>query len=367
MPGPLPALKKFARYTGLVSCSFLSFIAVAATLLPLTDREEWFFRVFDYPRLQTFFLALAAFLWFLLVYFRRRLQGWILLAGLATVMVVQAYKAYPYTPLGEKQVLWSEGDPSDSSHISLLICNVLQTNTDYAAVLAEVRRYNPDLFITTESDGAWQRGLSPLEGEYPHRVAVPLPNTYGMHLYSRLPLAQTRVRYLVEADIPSVRTEVRLRSGQRVHLFIVHPRPPVPGEAADSRERDAEIILVGREARRERGGVIVAGDFNDVAWSETTELFQEVTGYLDPRRGRGFFNTFHAEMPLFRWPLDHIFHSSHFKVSAIERGRKVGSDHFPMFIRLSYEPAEKGEQPRYPHEADTEEEASRAIREGKEE
>ena len=64
---------------------------------------------------------------------------------------------------------------------------------------------------------------------------------------------------------------------------------------------------------------------------------------LDPRRGRGFFNTFHADHWCCRYPLDHIFHSAHFTVSRIERMPHIGSDHFPMLIDLRLEPQRKGE------------------------
>jgi endonuclease/exonuclease/phosphatase (EEP) superfamily protein YafD len=89
----------------------------------------------------------------------------------------------------------------------------------------------------------------------------------------------------------------------------------------------------------------VAGDFNDVAWSHTTDLFIQLSGLLDPRRGRGIFNTFHAHWPLFRFPLDHVFHSNHFKLVDLRRLDEVGSDHFPVCVELQYERRAPEEQP----------------------
>lgn len=357
--------KNYLRYPVLGFFILLVSIAVLATVVPLFPSKEWYVRVFDYPRLQTFFVAVLALIWYFVFYFKRDRVSYLFAVLLIGVISVQAYKAAPYTVLGSQQVLKSQKAASATTSVSLFICNVLQPSDNYQKVLDRVAEYQPDIVITTESDSVWQEALSVLDAKYPHRIAVPLDNTYGMHLYSKLPLDQAKVRYLLEPDLPSIRAKVQLKSGEWVHLFIVHPRPPVPGEDDDSRERDAEIIMVGREARKEKGGVIVAGDFNDVAWSETTALFQEVSGYLDPRRGRGFYNTFNAELPLFRWPLDHIFHSPHFKLIKMERGDKVGSDHFPMYIKLSYEPENADDQPKVKEEEDTQQEASKAIKKGK--
>ena len=45
-------------------------------------------------------------------------------------------------------------------------------------------------------------------------------------------------------------------------------------------------------------------------------------------------NTFHADYPLLRWSLDHIFHSTDFGLVEMKRLPHIGSDHFPIYVVL---------------------------------
>lgn len=321
-------------YSGIVFFSLLVLIAVGATIIPLFKSKEWYVRIFDYPRLQTFVIAICALAWYLWRYYEAGRNANIIIVLFVMLIIAQAYKVYPYTGLGKKQVAKAAKGFNADQLLGIYISNVLQENDKYHLTLDNIKKYNPDLIITTETDSVWQKQLSSLHEEYPHRIAVPLSNLYGMHVFSKLPLKEDEVRYLIKTDIPSIRTQLQLRNGTWINLFIMHPRPPAPDEADDTEERDVEIITVAKEAVKLDGPVIVAGDFNDVAWSDTSKRFQKVSGLLDPRLGRGFYSTYHAKNPLFRWPLDHIFHSPHFSLNKLERAKKVNSDHFPMYVQL---------------------------------
>jgi endonuclease/exonuclease/phosphatase (EEP) superfamily protein YafD len=355
------------KKAAIVVIQALGTFSILATALPLLDVEEWYVRVFDFPRVQLAALALLCLLLYLWLGSRNRKRDKLLLAGLGIAVIYQATNIYPYTPLAPVQVMQAEQDSSQDNELSILVSNVLMTNKKHGKLIALTQDRNPDILLLLESDSVWQEGLKPVMQKYRYRVEIPLPNTYGMHLYSQLPLRQKKINYLLDKDIPSITTFMQLRNGIWVELHAVHPKPPVPTEDPNSRKRDAEIVMVARDIADSQYPVVVAGDFNDVAWSSTTELFQEVSSLMDPRVGRGFYNTFHADYPLLRWPLDHIFHSDHFKLVQIERLPDVASDHFPIYIRLSFAPENKYEQEEPEADEDTHEEAAETIQKGFEE
>jgi endonuclease/exonuclease/phosphatase (EEP) superfamily protein YafD len=313
----------------------LALILLLLTVLPLSIHRAWWVRALDFPRLQ---IAALALIWLLLwLIIPHQGQPWLMLAVLAVlgVLVYQCYWIFPNTELHRQEVARYDR-LIDGAHptLKLLNSNVLMTNRDSEPLLALIRQHQPDIVITLESDQWWQDQLDSLEG-YPHRIACPLDNLYGMHVYSALPLHNACINYLVENDKPSMSATVQVRDHVPVRLHVVHPAPPAPGENDESTERDVELLLLARSLAGSEERIIVAGDLNDVAWSATTRLFRQISGLLDLRIGRGLYNTFSADHWYARWPLDHFFVSSHFKAIDIQRLAHIGSDHFPLLVELA--------------------------------
>ena len=342
-------------------------LGVIGTLLPLIPYDDWWIRGGDYPRVQ-FAVMLAVgggVLWFA----HRDDPSAPLVIGFLTAavlsLVFQLYRILPYTRIWRPQVV-SIG-PEDTTHpdsVHLLISNVLQSNDKYDQLINLVRDERPDLLLTLETNKTWERILLEAIGEdYEHKVKVPLENRYGMHLFSKFPLRETKVMYLISDEIPSIYTEIQLESGSWVKLYCLHPTPPSPTEENASTARDAELGLIGMRIKDTgNANTIVAGDLNDVAWSHSTRLFQRLSGLLDPRVGRGLYASFHADHWFARWPLDHVFHSDEFQVEQLRRMPHVGSDHFPMSIRLRYAPDDDHLQEAPKEEKGDREEADSTIR-----
>ena len=317
-------------------------LMILATVLPFLRKDEWWIRIFDFPRLQITLITavvIAAYLPFR----DDSVAEHGFLVALILCLVYQAYMMFPYTRLSPKQVQWSKNAAKESS-FSLLFANVLIENHHADRLKEIIKKADPDLILTAETNLWWREQLKEFDQTHPYVVAQPQDNSYGILLQSKLELINPRVKFLVQDDIPSIHSRVKLRSGIEVELRGLHPRPPVPEEDGRSTERDAELLVVGKEVKGKKDPIVVLGDLNDVAWSRTNNLFQDISGLLDPRIGRGFYHTFHARYPFIRFPLDHFFHSNHFRLVELRRLPYFGSDHFPVYIKLNYEPDAEKEQ-----------------------
>lgn len=314
----------------------LSGIFVVVIALPLIRNSYWIFRIFEYPRFQVWAISLLVLASWLFTFNTASTAGKIVAGLLAAGFIYLTYKILPYTPFSKKQMhTVSSGD--QRNQLRIFTANVYQDNRAYDRIKNQVRKYDPDLVLLVETDEAWKLAMDEILETHPEFLGKALSNTYGMLLYSRLKIVEGKVRYLVENDIPGIKATIQLPSQQMINIWGVHPKPPVPGESEDSKAKDSEIMKVAFEAERSDLPVIVMGDFNDVAWSKVTELFQKTARLLDPRRGRGFYSTFSAFSLFIRFPLDYIFCSVQFGLLRMKRLPKNGSDHFAILTHLQYD------------------------------
>lgn len=355
-----------------VCVGLVGLLLVAGTLASLTRLTPWFVRGWDFPRVQMAVLALACGAAEVALAASQGEVGWYDWTFLALMIAVTGWQASlirAYTPLASRQVLPAASPAGARNTLRLVISNVLESNCQFDHWGRVVAAEDPDVIIAAEVNEQWLRQISDGFGKsHPHTVAQPQDNCYGMALFSRLPLRDPRIEFIVQNDIPSIHCTLTLRDGTEVCLHSLHPRPPTPQEQNSSGPRDVELIVVGKRIRKQREDgrtepTIVVGDLNDVAWSQTTKLFQKLSGLLDPRRGRGFYNTFNANNRFFRFPLDHVFISREFRLIDLRVLDHVGSDHFPISITLAFEPDKQQDQPEPQPSAGDEHEAQERLQE----
>lgn len=320
-----------------------SLAVMATVLLPSIKKDHWIFRIFDYPRVQKFTLTgIALVLW---LAFFQQINKWFEIAIVAVLGISflrLGYMILPFTPFGKKMIKRT-ASADNRKTLNLIVANVYQPNTSYEKVLQLVKKRNPDIVFLLETDRKWFDAVQVLKEEYKYFIEIPLDNTYGMLFYSRLPIKSQQINHLIDAEIPSIIADIEF-DNKVVRIYGVHPTPPVPQEATHSTNRDAELLIVGKMAKKHAGPCMVIGDLNDVAWSYSTKLFLKASGLLDPRLGRGMYSTFHAKYVLLRWPLDHFFVSKHFHLVNMKVEEKIDSDHFPIRISLLFAETDDAEQ-----------------------
>ena len=365
------------EWLGVIALRAIVVVVCLTTLLPPVRVGFWPVRLCDFLRLQTAGLALlGALLGGWLYYAQRTVEPLIGLTICAAIAIWQFRFVLPYTRCWRKQI--PPAVHGSGGGVRVAVVNLKFDNSQKAEVLQQLRELDLDLLLLIEIDQAWQSALSPLEERYPYRTGVVREEGLGLMLWSRLPLHNPQTRYLVTPNRASIFTDIHwqrpsdsaISATSDVLRFVgVHPLPPglpdeVNGGRHDSRVRDAELMLVAKHISQSPSGQwVVTGDFNDVAWSHTTRMFQRLSGLVDPRVGRGLYNTYHAQHPWLRFPIDQVFLSPGARLHHIDRVRPCGSDHFAIVTEFSFvgqEPAPLAEQ------AEDRQEAEEMIDEGRE-
>lgn len=334
---------------GWIAWLVVAICVVAITTLSAIPGRSWVLRICDFPRLQTLIAGLITLLLVPIVLVRGAPGVVVMLAGTLTgaAVLLQMWWCLGLTRFARTEVGRSINDRRESDDDSLndhsvrvITANVDFMNHDPQAAMTSLVSHKPHLLAIVETDDKWRKAVERLSGAFPWTVCEFRGNGYGMALLSRLPIEHSEIRYLVNQDRPSIWAEVRLPSGALSQVVIVHPPPPgLPRRRGEgrlsSRIRDVELSVVASMIGERPGNRwIVAGDFNDVGWSDTTRRFKRVSGLRDPRIGRGMFATFPSRWPIFRYPIDHVMVSSEYTVDRLSRLDGVGSDHLPLLADL---------------------------------
>jgi endonuclease/exonuclease/phosphatase (EEP) superfamily protein YafD len=315
----------------------ISFIVIVLSLLSLSyNNTQWWMKAMDFPRLQYLVIAFSC-----LVIFGLRNRRWTfwpiaLVAGLLATIAIQGSFIFPYTPLTQPKVASVSVEGDSSAYLRLMLANVYMPNREADALLSITEQADPDMLLLMETDQWWIDRMAPLRERYPHYHELPIGNTYGMALYSRYPLDNFTTKFFQHDSVPSFHCRVQLPNGSQFSFHGVHPVPPVPSEHPDNtNQREKEMVKVGAIVKERTLPAVVAGDFNDVAWSNTSRLFETDSRLQDIRVGRGLYSSFDATSWVMRWPLDHVYVSEEFRVKSFERLGAFGSDHFPIYVELA--------------------------------
>lgn len=300
--------------------------AALATLMCLLAPWHWFAELFSHFRVY-YVAALVplAMLWAA----RRR---WAHALAAAVLAVPHLLQVVPYlSPYLVAPTMASEAAPA----ARIVAFNLYFRNLEPGRLLEYIERETPDVLVLSELTHDWAGQLAAIHERYPHRVVRPRTGSYGMGVYSRVPLADVEVSGLGAEHTANVMATLKL-PGQDVDLYALHLRAPFSADRAARRNRQLDAIARRiTDPAREARPVLVVGDLNLTPFSPHFDALLAATGLRDARRRHGLHFTWPAAWAPLWIPIDHCLAGGGIGVQAVRRGPDLGSDHYPLEIDVS--------------------------------
>lgn len=318
--------QKLSRFlTKQVSCSgFFACVLACSSLLTVTGyfgQLGWLLDATSHFRVQ---YAAVQFACCLLLLFKRKWK--ILIAGCLFLMINAAEILSLYVRLpGQK--------PEITQTIKILQINVHASNTQYSKTIQYVHKIKPDILSLQEISARWLTSLSPGLRDFQFSKIITREDSFGMALFSRLPLHRAEVRYFGSAGVPSIVAQISI-AGHPVSMILTHPVPP-DGDGFPLRNEQLESISAYRTKLGK--SVIVIGDLNITSLSYYFKRFAKAMNVYDSRKGFGVQPTWPAMLPVLLIPIDHILVSKNVAVLERKTGPDIGSDHYPVYIEVGLE------------------------------
>ena len=215
--------------------------------------------------------------------------------------------------------------------------NAWSRNPDPRRVAQWLRQEDPDVVVIPES-------FPLLEREIRAQTDLRIFSGSGAVIATReTPLGEHvawEVRQLPGAPTEFTWVDLRGRAGQVFTVVGVHKGRPIPSRYAWGQDKKIESFI----ATQDRSSVILTGDFNSTQWSFRQRILDRSIGL---ERRDIALPTWPARLPelgglSFPFPflsIDHIYAGSSWTMASVERGPRLGSDHYPLVATLVWAPA----------------------------
>ncbi|MCK6369864.1 MAG: endonuclease/exonuclease/phosphatase family protein [Gammaproteobacteria bacterium] len=317
--------RQFALFTATLSLV----VAGGLSLLALFARYGWIAELVSHFRLQYAVVLVALVGGFAIT--RRPYRAFA--AGL--FLLPNAWFAGPYLLPG---VVTSSAAAAAAGEVSIVALNLFVANSEHAAVRAYLRHADADILVLSELTPAWVSALREVTAAYPYWVSVDRRTPWGLGVYSRFPLKGARALDLGLGGSVNVVATAALPGGD-VQLVGVHLASPTsPARAAQRNlqlQRLADLLGPPRQSGDARNPPrLLIGDMNITPFSPYFGDLLDRTGLIDRRARDGLLTTWPTWFMPVRIPIDHCIADPDLPVLAVRRGPAVGSDHYPLEIRL---------------------------------
>lgn len=205
--------------------------------------------------------------------------------------------------------------------LKIVQLNVWGANPDPPRTARWLLEEDADIVLLEEA--ASSPILRTLAERYPYQITCAQPHSCApVILLKQPPSAHGGVSTIPEANLTWVSLD-----GYTV-AAVHHAKPYAPYH------REQVALTAQRLAPFDRRTLIVAGDFNATAWSHALGDEVRALGLKRRTRAMATWPTW-AAFPVL--PIDHVLAGTAWRTVEVQRGPKVGSDHYPVVITLARE------------------------------
>lgn len=219
--------------------------------------------------------------------------------------------------------------------LKLIQFNAWGRNHDQDATVAWLKAQSPDILVVEEASVIAQKLKAGLGGYHVSCGAC------SVIIFSKAePIAR---------DVPVPSNEGRMRppiAGATFRdergeftVFGTHYTWPIYGGWQQAQGR----VIAGLLNRFPKERLILSGDFNSTPWSFSRRREDEMFGL--ERRTRGLFSwpagrisRLGVQTPFPLLPIDHVYAGPGWRTVTVERGPRLGSDHYPVIVTLAPSP-----------------------------
>jgi len=212
--------------------------------------------------------------------------------------------------------------------LRVLSMNVLSSNRQFQSARREIESSSADVVFLMEVNHRWMAELEALKERYPHHLALPREDNFGVALFSRIPWTRHEVKWLGHADVPSVEIELA-HQGHDLVLIGTHPLPPVGGPY--SQMRNEQLRELAKHVASLSKPVLVVGDLNTTPWSAGMRQLT-ASGHLGFRSLAPPWTPTWRAGSIFGIPIDHALCTAPLVIAERSVGSDFGSDHRPLLV-----------------------------------
>lgn len=233
----------------------------------------------------------------------------------------------------------SKPDPTgDGETLRIVQFNIWKNNATPEIAARWVKAQAPDIIVLTEGARSAWPAVQTLKRDYPFVVGCLRRNKpcSTMIMARKAPIASDGLARGDPENRQALSAAWATFEGKGGPYTVVAVHMPRPGEL----QQEQRMQLASFVDELPKGRLIVAGDFNAAPWSFALKRTDTALGLERRTRGLSTWPALVGEevgrpFPFPFLPLDHLYAGPGWATSLIERGPRLGSDHYPVTIELT--------------------------------